>query len=68
MELSMQTYDEWKVCITSGGDIRTADAVRGRIEILSDAKHEETKQFVKVHGKEHLQQILSWLARLEKEL
>lgn len=68
MEQPTQTYADWKSCITSGGGIRTVDAVRGRIEILSDPSNEETRRFVATYGNDRLQRILEWLNRLQKEL
>ena len=67
MTLPAQTYEEWKACISSGGGIRTNDAVRKRIAALGNPDLPETRRFVESYGSDHLQQVLRWLERLEKE-
>lgn len=62
-----QTYEEWKACIGSGGGIQTKEAVRKRVAVLSDPDLPETRRFVESYGSDHLQQVLRWLDRLEKE-
>jgi hypothetical protein len=63
-----QTFEEWKACITSGGGIRTKDAVQKRVAVLGNPDHPETKRFVETYGSDHLKQVLLWLHRLEREL
>lgn len=62
-----QTYEEWKACISSGGGIKTKDAVRKRAAVLGNPRLPETRHFVELYGSDHLQQVLRWLDRLEKE-
>jgi hypothetical protein len=68
MEQPTQTYESWKACMTAGGDVRTKEAVRGRVAILSDPEHPETKRFTESYGTDRLRQVLGWFSRLEKEI
>ena len=63
-----QTYEEWRVGVTSIGGIHTIEAVRKRITVLSNPELHETKRFAELYGSEHLEQVTLWFTRLEKEL
>ncbi len=68
MTQPVQTYEEWKACISSGGGVHTRDAVRKRVAALGNPDLPETKRFVESYGSDHLQRVLRWLDRLGKEL
>ena len=67
---SMPTdYESWKYCITVKCKIAlTATYVDERVRILSDAKHSETKDFVRLYGVDYHERVVSWFKRAQTEI
>ncbi len=70
MSSAMPTdYESWKYCITIKCKIPlTPDYVNERIRILTDTKHAETKEFVKLYGVDYHERIVNWFKRAQTEL
>tara|TARA_Y100000991_G_C21962639_1_gene345242 strand:+ start:291 stop:437 length:147 start_codon:yes stop_codon:yes gene_type:complete len=45
----------------------TKEFINGRLLILKDLSHLETKKFSSLYGKEYLEKIVSWFERALKE-
>ena len=57
-----QTFDQWKHCIEQDCNIQlTSEFAQKRLTVYSDEKNPETKKFVSLYGKQHLQNVVSWL-------
>lgn len=61
-------YDEWRHCITveCGLDL-TVNYIDTRIVALNNDKDHYTQQFVKLYGREYLQQVLGWFTQAQKQ-
>lgn len=63
------TYQQWRYCIeTLGGIELTTAYVNGRLAILQDSNHAESKVFAKLYGKAHLQRTVEWFHRAANEI
>jgi hypothetical protein len=63
------SYDEWKKCIVEDCKIKLSqDFVARRLKIYHDKNNPETRQFVKLYGEPHLNNIIYWLERCAKEI
>lgn len=57
------TFEQWKRCITEEcGTELTAVFAKERLRIYKDSAHPETRKFLELYGKEHLQNIIKWFA------
>ncbi|MEO1257246.1 MAG: hypothetical protein AAFZ15_00555 [Bacteroidota bacterium] len=62
-----QSFDEWKKCITVDCGIKlTSDFTKKRVAILSNLSHPDTKQFVKLYGEQHRNNVVHWLKRAQQ--
>lgn len=68
MVMIPQTYEEWKHCIIHDCKIKlTNDFVKSRLMVYENNRHPETMKFIKLHGKQHLNNIINWLKLSENE-
>lgn len=62
-----QDFEAWRACITIKCGIEVSVAfARQRLAIYKQAEHPETKEFIKLYGSKHYQQIVAWLEIIEK--
>ncbi len=65
----LDTYDDWKQCITVDCGIPLTKAfVQRRLKELADTRLHTTRRFVEVWGDAHRQQVIAWFQRAEREL
>ncbi len=61
-----QNYNDWQHCITVDCKIEmTPQYVAERLKILSDERHDETKNFVKLYGQTHCQNVVAWFRQFQ---
>lgn len=62
-----ENYEEWRHCITVDCGLElTPQFILERIAALQNDKDHHTQQFVKLYGRQHLQQVLGWFAQAQK--
>lgn len=62
-------YAGWRECITVHCGIPlTPGYVAERLQILSQAGHEETRRFIRVYGEDHRQRVLGWFRQAASEI
>jgi len=60
-----QTFEEWTNCIVNDCKIKlTRSFVEKRISVFEDSSHPETKNFVKLYGQKHLNNIVYWFKKV----
>lgn len=65
----LETFEDWKQCITVDCDIPLTKAfVQRRLEELANPRLHTTRRFVEVWGDVHYQQVVAWFERAEREL
>ena len=61
-------YEEWRHCIIVECELElTPDYIEKRIVALNSDKEHYTQQFVKLYGREYLQQVLSWFVQAQQQ-
>ncbi len=56
-----QTFDQWGNCIVNDCKIDlTKDFAQQRMTVYQDPKNQETKRFIRLYGKQHLQNSIHW--------
>ena len=66
---SLNTYDDWKHCITVLCRIPLTTAyVEQRLAELQDPTDQRTQKFVATWGEAHLARIVGWFEQAEREL
>ena len=61
-------YDEWRHCITVECGLElTPDYIERRIVALNDEKEHYTQQFLKLYGRDYLQQVLAWFSQAQSQ-
>lgn len=64
-----QTFEEWKNCIINDCNIKlTKEFTQKRLKVYQDKYNPETKKFVQLYGKEHLNNVIYWLKRTTEGL
>ncbi|WP_185218030.1 hypothetical protein [Sphingobacterium mizutaii] len=66
-----RNFEDWKVCIEKRcGLSLTLSYAKSRLVVYEDESIEETKRFIKLYGKEHLENIKNWFSKviLEHEI
>ena len=67
--LSLETYDDWKHCITVLCRIPlTLTNVEQRLAALRDPADNGTQKFIATWGEAHLAHVTGWFERAEREL
>ncbi len=67
--LVLETYDDWKHCISVLGRISLTPAyVERRLAALRDATDHDTQRFVAAWGEAHLARVTGWFEQAEREL
>ena len=62
-------YEIWHHCITVDCDLElTPDYIEERISSLQDTNNFRTKQFVKLYGDQHRENVLSWFKQAQNTL
>ncbi len=59
------SFEEWVNCITINCGIPLDSAfAEGRLSVLEDKNHSETKLFIEKYGENHWKNIISWYKRI----
>lgn len=59
------TFDEWKDCIVNDCKIKlTKEFAQGRLKVYENSGHPETKKFVEIYGKDHLNNVIYWYKKI----
>ena len=59
------TFEEWKNRIVNDCKIKLTKAfAEKRLTVYEDANHLETRKFVELYGKQHLNNIIHWYKRI----
>lgn len=59
------TFTAWKKCIEIDCRINLSKSFAiKRLEILQNKNHNETQQFLKLYGENHLNNIISWYQQI----
>jgi len=59
------TFEQWKNCIVNDCKINlTAEFARKRLSVYENKQNPETLKFIKLYGKEHLQNVIQWLQQI----
>ncbi len=59
------TFEEWKNCIVNDCKIKlTKTFAEKRISIYEDNNNPETKKFIELYGKRHMNNIIYWLKKI----
>jgi hypothetical protein len=60
------TFDQWKSCIINNCKINlTKDFARQRLAVYTDRNNTQTKEFLKLYGEQHLQNIMTWFKQIQ---
>lgn len=60
-----QTFEEWKHCISHDCNIKlTKPFAIQRLSVYENRNHPETRKFVELYGKQHLDNIIQWYKRI----
>ncbi|MEM9848388.1 MAG: hypothetical protein AAF847_10900 [Bacteroidota bacterium] len=60
-----RNFEEWKNCIVNDCKIKLTKAyAQSRLKVLEDRRHKETKEFIRLYGKNHLSNIVYWLKKV----
>ena len=63
------SYEQWRNCIeVRCGIPLTTEYVAKRLAELQDQKDVKTREFAKLYGANHLQQIIHWFRRAADEM
>ncbi|MEM9695816.1 MAG: hypothetical protein AAGA56_24955 [Myxococcota bacterium] len=69
MAYLLNSYDEWKHCITvKCGIPLTSDYVDKRLAALSDEQDKATARFVELYGDAYRRQTIAWFEQARREL
>jgi len=61
------TFEEWVNCITNDCKIRLDTSfAAGRLSVLQDKNHKETKVFIQKYGETHWKNVISWYKQIAK--
>lgn len=64
-----QNYQQWFQCITRDCGITLSEAfIAERLRVLENSAHEESRRFVAVYGRAHLQNIIQWYYQAAREM
>ena len=59
------TFEQWKDCIVNDCKIKlTKDFAASRLKIYEDKRNPETKKFIQLYGKQHLNNVIYWLKKV----
>ncbi|MEM6722869.1 MAG: hypothetical protein AAF598_02465 [Bacteroidota bacterium] len=59
------TFEEWKNCIVNDCKIKlTKEFAQKRLTVYLNNHNPETKKFIQLYGKEHLNNIIHWLKKV----
>ena len=68
MVLSLETYDDWKHCITADCRIPlTLAYVEQRLAALRDPADHRTQKFIATWGEAHLARVIGWFEQAQQE-
>ena len=60
------TFEEWKNCIINDCKINlTKEFAILRLAVYENSNASETKKFVSLYGKQHLENVIHWLKRIQ---
>lgn len=63
------SFDQWKHCIEHDCGIQlTKEFVSQRLKVYENLKNTETKKFVSLYGKSHLDNVVYWFQKIAKQL
>ena len=59
------TFEEWRNCIVNDCGIKlTKEFAQKRLRVYQNAAHPETRKFVELYGKQHLDNIIHWYKQI----
>lgn len=62
-----ENFETWRDCITLNCGIKLSKAfAQQRLIIYKQLAHSETKEFIRLYGLSHYQNIVTWLEIIEK--
>ncbi len=68
MSIIPQNFDDWKICIEKKCGIPlTLEFASKRLAVYEDEGLPETKKFIKLYGKDHLEHIKQWFQQVVVE-
>lgn len=60
-----QTFEEWKNCIVNDCKIKlTKSFAQKRLSVYENVNHPETRNFIELYGKQHLNNIIYWFNKI----
>lgn len=61
----LRNFEDWKDCIVNQCRIKlTKDFAQKRLKVYENESHTETRQFVELYGKDHLNNIIYWYKKI----
>ena len=61
------TYEQWKHCITVECGIPLDKSfIDTRIQSLTNRQHEASRQFIRLYGESHYQNVLGWMKQAQR--
>lgn len=61
----LRSFEDWKDCIVNQCRIKlTKDFAQKRLKVYENESHPETRQFVELYGKDHLNNIIYWYKKI----
>lgn len=68
-EIFPTSYENWRRCIVEKCRCPlTADYIAQRLAALRDPANAHTRDFLRVYGAAHLQTVIGWFERAQREL
>ena len=68
-QLIPSNYAEWKYCITvECGIPLTINYIEQRLMELKNIQSTYTQRFIKIYGKQYLENVITWFKQAKKEL
>lgn len=65
MDVMPRTFEDWVSCIVNDCRINlTTTFAQQRLAVYEDPNHPETKQFAKLYGEQHLNNVVHWYRRV----
>lgn len=61
-----QNFEEWKDCIVNDCKIKlTKDFAEKRLRVYQNGNHPETRKFIELYGRQHLNNIIYWYKKMK---
>ena len=61
-----QNFEEWKNCIVNDCKIKlTKEFAEKRLRVYQNGNHPETRKFIELYGRQHLNNIIYWYEKMK---